>query len=245
MRLSTFTSLFAALFIGELSAQDDCHEDNCLRAIQASAFPTVHGTADCSSIMVVTVSASTTILPTAIPAYASPCTDFPEYSSACSCIGITETTTIITPTCSVGQASCNGGACQDILSDPNNCGTCGNVCGSGSTCSNGECSAPTCAGSTCDDLGSCQGDCFCFETADGTGFCGPSESCAPLTDCESTDDCDAGFVCATGTCCGRNVCLNACDTPLPGKRDVQYRSGSVNASEMEMWTDGPAPVGFF
>ena len=29
--------------------------------------------------------------------------------------------------CGFGTLSCNGGPCQDILSDPNNCGACGNV----------------------------------------------------------------------------------------------------------------------
>lgn len=29
--------------------------------------------------------------------------------------------------CSFGTLSCNGGPCQDVLSDPNNCGPCGNI----------------------------------------------------------------------------------------------------------------------
>lgn len=29
------------------------------------------------------------------------------------------------PTCGIGQLSCNGGPCIDVLSDPNNCGGCG------------------------------------------------------------------------------------------------------------------------
>jgi hypothetical protein len=31
------------------------------------------------------------------------------------------------PTCGFGTITCNGGLCQDALSDPNNCGKCGNV----------------------------------------------------------------------------------------------------------------------
>lgn len=52
-----------------------------------------------------------TVFPTAIPDYASPCVDDAEYSSACSCWGITAaTTTAATPTkteiVTVTQAYC-------------------------------------------------------------------------------------------------------------------------------------------
>ena len=40
--------------------------------------------------------------------------------------------------CSPGQTLCNG-ACTDTLTDPANCGFCGNVCG-GSACNDGQCS---------------------------------------------------------------------------------------------------------
>jgi hypothetical protein len=35
---------------------------------------------------------------------------------------------------------CCGGVCSDVFSDPSNCGTCGNVCGGGLSCSGGACS---------------------------------------------------------------------------------------------------------
>ena len=40
--------------------------------------------------------------------------------------------------CGTGKRYCNT-ACADVLSDKNNCGTCGNVCGSGMNCANGVC----------------------------------------------------------------------------------------------------------
>jgi hypothetical protein len=46
----------------------------------------------------------TTVVPTSIPAYASPCSGSVRYSSACSCIGVTATTTTApTPTYYVTQ----------------------------------------------------------------------------------------------------------------------------------------------
>ncbi|MCJ1294552.1 hypothetical protein MMC34_006110 [Xylographa carneopallida] len=59
--LSTLISL-ATVAVGAIAAPTStaCHENNCLRAIQASAFPTRHGTADCSSYFLTTVTPATT-----------------------------------------------------------------------------------------------------------------------------------------------------------------------------------------
>jgi hypothetical protein len=83
-----------------------------------------------------------TVHPTAVPYYASACPGTSAYSSACSCWGITaSTTTAPTPVttttstvtatvtvsaCSVGEELC-GSSCADVSTDPNNCGACGNV----------------------------------------------------------------------------------------------------------------------
>lgn len=221
----------------------NCNHDNCLRAVIASAFTTRSGSADCTSYFQTTVETNSigqtvsVITPTNIPTYASACSGSVRYSSACSCVGASNvviTTPAPAPTCAAGTLSCNGGPCQDILSDPNNCGTCGNVCPSG-VCTNGECSAPTCNGSTCSSLNSCGSDCFCFETSDGTGFCGPDIPCAPLADCTSTSDCLVGEVCATGTCCERNVCLQACSNSV-------RRSFLLGRDPTERYTGGQGSV---
>jgi len=205
------------LYIAQLVVAS-CNHDNCLRAVIASAFPTRSGSADCASYFLTTVETNIAgqtvevIPPTNIPAYATACSGSVRYSSACSCVGATPVITAIpapSPTCAAGTLSCNGAPCQDVLSDPNNCGTCGNVCPSG-VCQNGQCSAPTCNGSSCGSLNSCGSNCFCFEDSSNTGFCGPNILCGPLAGCTSSFECLPGEVCATSTCCGRNVCLGSC-----------------------------------
>ncbi|MCJ1387000.1 hypothetical protein MMC17_010129 [Xylographa soralifera] len=59
--LSTLISL-AIVAVGAAAAPTStaCNENNCLRAIQASAFPTRHGTADCSSYFLTTITPATT-----------------------------------------------------------------------------------------------------------------------------------------------------------------------------------------
>ncbi|KAK6523681.1 hypothetical protein TWF281_001656 [Arthrobotrys megalospora] len=147
MRLTTSLLLLAtAILPVQSTTLTKCIEDNCLRAIRATNFPTRSGTADCSSYFATIVTppvstswfdwevitydytevvtetvtttlttATTTITPqgstetltaekrdepitnpaTAIPAYASPCSGSIRYSSACSCIGVTQTTITI------------------------------------------------------------------------------------------------------------------------------------------------------
>jgi hypothetical protein len=43
--------------------------------------------------------------------------------------------------CPAGQSEC-GGACVDVVADPQNCGRCGNVCGPGAICQAGACDCP-------------------------------------------------------------------------------------------------------
>lgn len=92
-------SLFAFLSGAQLAAAA-CNRDNCLRAIigenqtwinriftvstsdilLASAFPQRHGSADCALYF---------LQDAGIPTYASACSGSVRYSSACSCIGVT------------------------------------------------------------------------------------------------------------------------------------------------------------
>ena len=53
--------------------------------------------------------------------------------------GLTTATTVSGSSCSGGQTPCSG-VCRNLQADASNCGRCGNVCGSGRTCSSGTCS---------------------------------------------------------------------------------------------------------
>lgn len=109
--------------------------------------------------------------------------------------------------CKPGEESCASG-CSNPLTDPNNCGDCGNVCSTG-ICQNGVCSDETCNAATCDTFIPCNNsaNCQCYTTADGTGFCTGEQFCAGLAGCSSNADCGTGSICAVGSCCQRNVCL--------------------------------------
>ena len=67
-------------------------------------------------------------------------------------------------------------------------------------------SNPACAGATCGSgviTTSCPGGegCFCFTSANGSGFCGVSICCSSLNACSATNTCPPGYVCLVGTCC--------------------------------------------
>ena len=94
------------------------------------------------------------------------------------CLGANESCNVTTRTCEcdAGLTSCDG-ACVDVDSDPQNCGSCETACGIGEACEDGVCVGPECdAGLTeCDgacvslqfdeaNCGSCGEDC-------GNGLC--------------------------------------------------------------------------
>ena len=53
------------------------------------------------------------------------------------------------PNCCPGGSMICGGVCIDVLSDPYNCGACGNVCEPGFVCSSGACWDPACQFNDC------------------------------------------------------------------------------------------------
>lgn len=94
----------------------------------------------------------------------------------------------VAPNCKIGESAC-GGACVDRQSDPNNCGSCGNVCPNDKKfCAGGECLAACPGGTT-----SCSN--ACIDTTRDTRHCGGcGDACAP------------GQVCNAGACsCGVDV----------------------------------------
>jgi hypothetical protein len=119
--------------------------------------------------------------------------------------------------CPLGQQNCNG-FCVDTTANPGNCGTCGNVCPAGSTCSAGTCGcAPgqmLCNG-TCGDPVACScpsGWSFC------NGMC--SDVMADAANCGM-----CGRTCATGEVCDAGMCRspdsNACTDTCGGGRTCQ------------------------
>jgi hypothetical protein len=108
--------------------------------------------------------------------------------------------------CAPGFADCNGqvadGCEVDTLTDPGNCGFCGNGCGLGQTCVGGVCQMGSCGvtgcpvGQTC-----CNGGTTCIDTRSDVRNCG---GCGNV--------CPPGFnVCQNGACCeffdGGGVCM--------------------------------------
>lgn len=100
--------------------------------------------------------------------------------------------------------------CVNTLTDPNNCGTCSHVCGSGMTCVSGVCTGPTCTltnGTACTPGATSP----CCSSASGASVCDSVELTFGTYDTGSTfaNECclTAGqTVPATGaTCCGYMV----------------------------------------
>jgi hypothetical protein len=96
------------------------------------------------------------------------------------------------PGCTLGLDDC-GGACVDVRSNPENCGSCGTVCAPGLFCSLGACS-----GSCASTLTPCGAACVNL-TSDvlNCGTCGMQ--------------CGSGQTCSNGTCtCTGQVCAGLC-----------------------------------
>lgn len=122
-----------------------------------------------------------------------------------------------------------GDACVDYLNDPNNCGACGNVCGDGACCSNGNCVSLCPDGWTwcdgqCVDLRNDSANCGTCGNVCGEGTCCQDGACVSLCapgdlwcNWQCADDEDdsgncggCGVVCADGTCCDDGACASLC-----------------------------------
>jgi hypothetical protein len=115
--------------------------------------------------------------------------------------------------CSTAQTCCGGSGCKGLMTDANNCGGCGIVCGPGGTCTNGECKCGTMvcgAGKVCCN-GNCTTSCvtdmgMVTPDAGGGGVCQCADHCVndPFGICLGTDCCYLEF--AFGLCGQNDTC---------------------------------------
>jgi hypothetical protein len=126
--------------------------------------------------------------------------------------------------CPEGQDRCND-RCVNLDRNENHCGDCFNHCADGVECMHGECQGGSCppertltegdcncvfvCGDPFPSPATCQDNpnCLCWETTEGTGFCGGAGDCSQT--CTSSDQCPSGWKCVPNTCCG-TVCIDPC-----------------------------------
>lgn len=129
-------------------------------------------------------------------------------ATVCPCSGATSTLCGTTPD-----------TCFDLQLDTNNCGACGNVCGSGQECNAGKCITPAipevkaCAESKCSKYIQCGTDsnCLCVATAGGRGVCAKGSTSCANPKCTKDSDCATDELCAVNTCCGAGICVKPAD----------------------------------
>lgn len=107
--------------------------------------------------------------------------------------------------CTGSQQCCGSAGCKNVLTDPSNCGSCDNVCGS-SSCSNGKC---ICGTQTCPPGDRCCGS-FCCSSVDMSQPLDmtPPPDLAPGRDmANGLPPCDcSGITCFPGFCVAKGCC---------------------------------------
>ena len=131
---------------------------------------------------------------------------------------VTETAlmTATTCPCSAPASSLCGttpDTCRDLQTDTSNCGSCGNTCASGDSCSAGKCVAPaipdvpSCATSSCGKYIRCgaTSTCLCVATPEGSGVCVASGTSCGNPACTKSSDCGPDEKCGINTCCSHGI----------------------------------------
>jgi serine/threonine protein kinase len=154
--------------------------------------------------------------------------------------------------------TCNGN-CVDLKNDFHNCGSCGHVCGSGTTCVNGVCTQQACpsdqigCNGTCTNLNSDNSNCggcghICgSETACVNGACQHQPCPSGQTDCNGTctnlnsdnNNCGScGNACPSGQTCVNRTCQRP---PCPsGQTDCSGTCTNLNSDNNNCGSCGNA-----
>ncbi len=212
----------------------------------------------------VTVSAAS--LTSSLITFFSPPTEVFRATSTAGAGGVAETTTnsgtspvtVTTPAYPPGCCPVNpefsdqlrcGETCVDYLNDQDNCGACGNVCGDGTCCSNGQCAAlcgvgdAWCNGecadvqddnNNCGACGNICGDGTCCNNGTCESLCGAGQvwcdnQCVDFEN-DSANCGNCGTACGDGTCCDGSTCVSVCPVGQVwcGEQCVDFRNDSAN-----------------
>jgi hypothetical protein len=163
------------------------------------------------------------------------CTDLTTIQNCAACSKV----------CGGVQPGCCKGSCTDLAGDVRNCGSCGNACAQGQTCTNGKCQSsspnPECAGKGCGSLNlMCNNNpyCVCTTIFGGTGGMCMSAAvlCSALSTCPTGSECNAGELCLINTCCGANVCVPLSNQCPPSATTAATRPAAAPRTSSH---DGP------
>ncbi len=99
-----------------------------------------------------------------------------------------------------GQGFCCGTSCLGLLSDPQNCGTCGYACPGNAACFYGQCSVDC---TTAPENTACNQD---------TGFCCNGACVVADTDSDAENCGVCGAICPTGATCTNGACTPSCSS---------------------------------
>jgi hypothetical protein len=108
------------------------------------------------------------------------------------------------PQCGTGTSATCCAAGQECVD-----GVCQGSCPPERTLTEGDCNCVFVCGDPFPSPATCQDNpnCLCWETTEGTGFCGGDGDCSQT--CTSSDQCPSGWKCVPNTCCG-TVCIAPC-----------------------------------
>jgi hypothetical protein len=110
--------------------------------------------------------------------------------------------------CPTGMINC-AGACTEIATDRNNCGSCGTTCAVGEQCCNGRCTSTACAANQWWSATACQ--CFCSYVSCGDTCCPQGQECCGgnCTDISNdNNNCgQCGLVCGPNRTCENGSCV--------------------------------------